>query len=98
MKPICVKCQRFYRMRKAGFCFIEAMPGPRAVDESRRPLPGIAEPDRWVPYKLWSGDLWECEDCGHQLVSGTGRLPIAEHYEKDFDERAKSSQLQVNDC
>lgn len=32
MKPICVTCQRFYRMSKSGFYFIEAMPGPPACD------------------------------------------------------------------
>ena len=34
MKPICVPCQRFYRPKKNGFMFIEAM--PRATPEAAR--------------------------------------------------------------
>ena len=68
MKPICVKCQRFYRAKKNGYYFIEGMPDTGA-------LPGTAEPEKWHPYKVWSGDLWACEGCGHELISGTGRKP-----------------------
>jgi len=97
MKPVCVPCQRFFRAKKIGFCFIEAMPTPGAG----RALPGTEQPERWQPYKVWSGDLWECEGCGAQIVSGVGRGPIAEHYQPDFDEvatRLNAAQLQVNDC
>ena len=94
MKPICVKCQRFYRCKKTGYYFVEGMPKPGET----RVLPGIQEPDRWEPYKLWAGDLWECQGCGHQLVSGTGQSPIAEHYQPQFTKLAAFSELQVNDC
>lgn len=95
MKPICVKCQRFYRMKKAGYAFIEGMPINNGVQ------PGTAEPAGWKPYKLWAGDLWECKGCGHQLISGTGSHPIAEHYQPGFKDKVLKlvgEQFQVNDC
>jgi len=94
MKPICVACQRFYRAKKNGFFFIEAMP---TVSDAPA---GTAAPEAWKPYKLWSGDLWECKGCGHQLVSGAGSEPIAEHYQPKFEDdvRAYNPSLTVNDC
>lgn len=95
MKPICVPCQRFFRPKKNGFYFIEAMP------VAGQPSPGTAEPERWTPYKVWSGDLWECEGCGTQVVVGVGREPLTEHYHTNFKElveRFNAGQLQVNDC
>ena len=95
MKPICVKCQRFYRAKKNGFYFIEGMPNQTGA------LPGTSEPEKWQPYKVWVGDLWECHGCGHELISGTGRGPLAEHYQPDFAAtvaRVGADQLQVNDC
>ena len=96
MKPVCVPCQRFFRIKKIGVCFVEAMPAPG----TRHPLPGTAEPDKWVPYKLWSGDRWECDGCGATIISGVGRGPLAEHYEPHFDGWVKefNAELQVNDC
>lgn len=97
MKPICVPCRRFYRMKQGGFYFIEAMPKPG----HDRPAPGNAMPEAWTPYKVWAGDLWHCPDCGHELVSGTGHHPVAEHYQPDFDAvvvRLDAGQFQVNDC
>lgn len=32
MKPICFPCQRFYRMVKSGFCFIEGKPMGNGVE------------------------------------------------------------------
>lgn len=96
MKPICVPCQRFYRMKRSGFYFVEAMPKNNLL-----PRAGTESPHEWKPYKLWAGDLWECKGCGAQLVSGCGMKPIAEHYEPDFARAVKSfgaEQLQVNDC
>ena len=72
-------------MKKSGYYFIEAM--PKAGHS--RPAAGNMEPGSWTPYKLWTGDLWECPDCRHQLVSGTGREPILEHYQDGFAERVK---------
>jgi hypothetical protein len=94
MKPICVPCQRFYRPKKNGFKFIEGMPTENHAE------PGTAEPQKWKPYKLWCGDLWECKGCGAEIVVGTGAHPIAEHYENRFADNvaAHGARLQVNDC
>jgi len=94
MKPICVPCQRFYRVLRTGYSFVEGMP----IDNQVRP--GKEEPEKWKPYKLWHGDLWVCEGCGHLTISGVGRAPIAEHYQPEFaDAVAKmKATLQINDC
>lgn len=94
MKPICVPCKRFLRAKKNGFYFLEGM---QAEDGAQ---PGTAEPEKWKPYKLWVGDLWECPGCGAQIVSGVGRDRVAEHYQDDFAERVKrhGAEFQVNDC
>lgn len=95
MKPICVPCQRFFQPKKNGFAFIEGHP------IAGSPAPGVSEPEKWRPYKLWEGDEWECKGCGAMIVVGCGSNPIAEHYEENFRERVKSfggDQLQVNDC
>lgn len=95
MKPVCVPCQRFYRMKKAGFYFIEGMP------RENEAMPGTSESEKWTPYKVWVGDLWECYGCGAQILSGFGREPISEHYKPDFAstiEKLSADQLQVNDC
>lgn len=43
------------------------------------------------PYKLWMADLWECQDCGAQVLH-TNNLqhPLAEHYQPDFAEKVAS--------
>ena len=94
MKPACVKCQCFYRPKKNGFTFIEGM--PITADAKR----GTAEPENWKPYKLWRGDLWECPECGHEIISGVAASPMREHYQPDFAEVAKTfgAELQINDC
>lgn len=95
MKPICVKCQRFFRMKKSGYYFTEGMPKENGAKQ------GTAEKEKWKPYKIWAGDLWECLGCGFQIVSGVGGAPMAEHYQSDFKgvhERLNAGQLQVNDC
>lgn len=95
MKPICVKCQRFYRIKKGGISFIEAMPA-----NGSHPKPGTSEPENWKPYKLWHADLWECQGCGHQQISGCGFEPISEHYKPEFAKQVQQWQpmVQVNDC
>ncbi len=91
MKPICTQCQQFYRCKENGVFFIEGMPTRHD---------GAAEPDAWKPYKIWSGDLWECKGCGSEIIVGCGRQPIAEHYEPDFEETmgAYKARVQINDC
>lgn len=95
VKPICCACRRFYRPERTGLSFIEGMP-----QRSDTP-PGLgARESEWVPYKLWSGDVWKCPGCGHELISGTGSIPIAVVHEDGFAEKVKlhGATFQVNDC
>lgn len=94
LKPVCVKCHRFFRMVKSGFYFIEGFP------ISYPATPGLDDADKWRPYKLWSGDKWRCEGCGAEIISGTGMSPIAEHYQDEFEQRKAqlNAEYQVNDC
>jgi len=94
MKPICVKCQRFYRVQKNGVAFIEAMPfGVNAP-------PGTEAPELWRPYKLWRGDLWRCEGCDHVLIAGVARAPVVEHYQSEFNDWVDKLGpiVTINDC
>ena len=79
---VCVPCQRFMRPKKNDYIFIEGMP---AVDEAR---PGKDHPADWKPYKLWAGDLYECEGCKAQIITGYAKHPIADvGLHDDFAER-----------
>lgn len=94
MKPICVPCERFFRPKQNGVAFVEGMPlRPRV-------LRGKRESESWKPYKLWSGDLWECPDCGTQTIIGVGQNPIGEHFQEDFEAniRITGATLIVKDC
>lgn len=95
MKPICVPCRRFFRPSKTGRYFIEGMPAT-----SEHAPPGTSAPEKWKPYKLWSGDEWECPDCGSVIICGVGRSPISEHFQDDFADKVKefNPEIQVNDC
>ena len=81
-------------LEKNGYYFLEGMP------KTSPAAPGTAEPEKWGPYKLWSGDLWKCDSCGAQIVVGVGRGPIAEHYQENFAAMLDkfAPQVQVNDC
>lgn len=94
MKPICIRCERFYRPKRNGFKFIEGMPNRQHA------CAGTGDPAAWSPYKLWTGDLWECPDCGAQIIVGVGIAPISEHYMDDFDHKvqAHGAELLVKDC
>lgn len=96
-KPVCVKCQRFYRPLRNGIEVLEQMPETGTVP------PGTEAAHLWRPYKLWRADKWHCEGCGHELVTGFGRYNYAEHYEPDFAANlaaAKKTEhfVIVNDC
>lgn len=94
LKPVCIPCRRFFRMKKSGFYFVEGMP------KGNHAPPGTEAPDQWAPYKLWAGDVWACEGCGAEIISGTGQNPLGEHYQGDFPEQVArlGADLQVNDC
>lgn len=97
MKPICVKCQRFYRPKQNGVMFTEMMPiGGAGINP-----PGTEAPEQWTPYKIWRGDLWHCLGCGHELISGVAYDPISEHYMPQFQETAEAlgaDKIKINDC
>lgn len=97
MKPICVKCQRFYRQEKNGTAFVESMP---KHNEGKRVAPGTATPELWQPYKLWMGDLWKCDGCGSLIIVGVGTRQLSEHYKPDFEQTCKEygATIVVNDC
>lgn len=42
------------------------------------------------PYKLWSADLYACEDCGAEVITGFGREPLVEHYQPEYAEIRKN--------
>jgi hypothetical protein len=99
-KPVCVKCQRFYRPKKSGIGIVEGMPiGGAGINP-----PGTAAPEMWRPYKLWMADLWHCLGCGHELVTGFGQQPVAiQHQDKFADtltlyKKAFPDIPQINDC
>lgn len=95
MKPICVPCERFMRMKKSGFYFIEGMPTHEHDKNAGKHSKG------WTPYKIWAGDLWHCPDCGAQVVSGVGSRPLSEHYLDGFaalSTQLNAMQLFVKDC
>jgi len=39
------------------------------------------------PYKLWDADLFACEACGIEIITGFGCAPFAEHYQPDYAEQ-----------
>ena len=43
-----------------------------------------------APYKLWDADLFACEECGTEVITGFAQLPFAEHYQPTYAERRAS--------
>lgn len=91
-KPACLKCQRFYRPKKNGFIWCEGMPKENHAE------PGISHPEKWEPYKIWSGDLWKCGGCGHELIVGSGYQPISVQHYPDFQHDMRFVKATINDC
>jgi len=88
-KPVCVKCQRFYRVKENGVYPLEGKPIVNGAE------PGTGEPEKWAPYKIWQADLWHCLGCGHELITGFGKRPVWEdYYVSDMIEHTHK----VNDC
>lgn len=96
-KPVCVPCRRFYRPHRNGTAFVEGKP----KCGSHLALPGLEAPDAWDKYKLWMGDLWRCQGCGHEIIVGCGFTPISEDFHPDFEEQIVSwngDKIVINDC
>lgn len=49
------------------------------------------------PYQLFHADLWECNACGHQLITGYGHNPISEHGSPTFAEWAADAFITVEE-
>lgn len=95
-KPVCLPCQRFFRPKTNGFRWIEGRPTKEERD-------GVSnrgkDANGWVPYKVWISDLWECQGCGAQIITGHAHNPLSEHYMDDFETwRASADSRQINDC
>jgi hypothetical protein len=43
-------------------------------------------------YKLWDADLFECVECGAEVIAGFGRGPLAEHYQSTYTEQRRRLQ------
>lgn len=51
------------------------------------------------PYKLWNADLFECPECGVEVIAGFGRAPIAEHYQPTYaDTRTRLGPVYPGRC
>ncbi len=94
LKPICVDCRRFFKPKKTGYYFTEGMPITNGV------RPGIADAALWKPYKVWSGDIYECDGCHKTIIVGIGLKPVSQQHHEDFHAvREKlDARFQVNDC
>lgn len=66
---VCVKDGAFLKIKQSGVAF-----------EELAQLGDSADRD-WYPYKLWLADLYACERCGVEVITGTGRQPVAEHFQ-----------------
>lgn len=101
VKPVCVKCQCFYRPEHNGHFFTEMMPRGDTTGTTAEERRGTKMPHLWKPYKIWLGDLWKCPECGHELVVGVVGGPASEHYKPGFQQIMdgfNAGQLKVNDC
>lgn len=91
-KPVCVKCQRFFRPKKNGVVLLEQMPVETSAE------PGTIDPTAWEPYKLWQADLWICHGCDTEIIVGFGANHFGENFEPQFGEAMKFVTHTVNDC
>lgn len=88
MKPICLKCNLFYRPVHNGFIIEEGMPDGGGGGKKIRHKgvnPGDNRYQIWSAYKLWRGDKWRCNGCRNEIVVGFAPNPIAEHYQSDYE-------------
>lgn len=41
------------------------------------------------PYRIWMAELYKCLICGTEIITGFGRIPIANHPEPNYTEEQK---------
>ena len=88
-KPVCAKCQRFFRPLRNNVEVLENRPAENGA------APGLEAPESWEPYKLWFADAWQCPGCGVVIVTGFARQPYWEHYQGPMPAAVP---YVVNDC
>lgn len=64
--PVCVKCRVVMRIKKTG-ADVEMMFGGE---------------DSAKGYQIWSADIFSCQTCGSEVLSGFGPKPVADHYDR----------------
>lgn len=70
----------------------EIMPNPLCVrcQVEFRPKKNGVFVEEMAPfgsYKIWHADLWQCPCCKTEIVQGYAQQPIAEHYQKEYQEK-----------
>lgn len=50
------------------------------------------------PYAIWLADLWECPDCGKQVILGYGLKAWAHHFEDNFSAMLVHVDLTIVGC
>lgn len=96
-KPVCVKCKKFYRMKRSGLQWTEGMP-LMSQNPGSSPSTDKFEVAGWTGYKVWMSDLWECQGCGGQILCGHGASPVVERHHAGFEAESDKSVFRVDDC
>jgi hypothetical protein len=91
-KPVCVKCQLFFRPYRNGEWVLEQKPVANGAK------PGREEPDKWVPYKLWHVDRWKCRGCDTEIIVGFAPHPSWQDFHSPTPPKTPEMQHIVNDC
>jgi len=47
-------------------------------------------------YQLWQADLWECPDCGNQVILGYGAQCWSAHWQSDFKSHLDKVDFTIN--
>ena len=79
VEPICFKCGKRMSAKTNGVVAEEMMTiSDNEGNKSEQ------------PYKLWSADLWECKECGQQVLVGFAQQPIFESFKKNKYEEVRN--------
>jgi hypothetical protein len=88
-KPVCIKCQRFFRPHRCGISVLEGKPVMEGIK------PGTEDAAFWAPYKVWRADRYKCNGCGTEILVGFGFAPVWQDYHQA---EMPESDYKVNDC
>ena len=56
-------------------CFMHVKRNSVTVEELR---------EDGAPYQLWDADLYACEACGAEVITGFGAAPLAEDWQRTY--------------